>query len=104
MPAVKLAEKIKKLIPNYHSSESKLVFITGNHRNVCVPEMQKYVDYLKSEFPKALIVHSGNSFVEADNDFVRMIAANTFVQASGGYSKLVAQIRSTLGKKTIRLI
>ncbi len=104
MSAPNLAEKIKNLVPNHEPLESKLVFITGNHRNVCVPEMEKYINYLKSEFPKALIVQSGNSFVEADNDFVRMIAADTFVQASGGYSKLVSQIRSTLGKKTLMLI
>ncbi len=100
-PALEMAKKIKNLLPNHEALNSKLVFITGNHRNVCVAEMEKYIRDVKLQFPQALVVNNGSSFVEADNDFVRMIAADTFVQASGGYSKLVAQIRSTLGKKTV---
>ena len=103
IPAKDFVIKIKKLVPDHATRESELVFITGNHRSACVGEMKTYLNVIRTSFPTALIVENGNSFVEADNDFVRMVSARTFLRGRGGYGLLVENIRSKMGKKTIHI-
>ena len=95
--AHELSEIIKGIVAS--DSLNRVLFVTGNHKNVCVSESAEYVTTLQQLLPMCKIINSGNSTVDADSDLIRMVTCDVFVPCNGNFSRLALEIRQKLGRK-----
>lgn len=76
------------------------LWMTGNHRKATVLlQTKRFVHEIMGMFePLGLTVRSARSGNTADQDVCEMLQADVFVPAGGGYTRLVAHLRSMLGR------
>ena len=72
---------------------------TGNHTSKCIKEHNDITTKITSELGGKLAKPGS-----ADEHFCKMVNAHTFIQGGGGYSRLIAKARNTMGKKNTYVI